>query len=935
MINKKIIIVIFLISNFLLFLPKTTATESSDIVFTEIMYDLPGSDEDREWLEIFNQGTEPITIITGSGENSWRFNDGSNHLISLFQGSETMAGQSLAILAADGQTFLNEHPGFLGSIFDTTMNLNNTSDTIKLSADSGQTFFSEVTYDSNWGAAGNGLTLEKIDFFGSEARENWQESFVLGGTPGQNSSLEPPNQPPIAEAGDDQNVDLAQVVLFDGSLSVDPDNDLLSYFWDFGDNTNAVGVTTTHSYLATGTFVVILTVSDGELEDQDNLIINVSQPPNQPPIAEAGPDQTGQVNQTLTFNGANSSDPDGDELSFTWDFGNNQTVCGVNVTYTFTTIGNYLVTLYVNDGQATSSDTLIANIQVSQPPNLGGNTQDYSEILINEFLPNPQGSDENEWIELFNSGLSTINLNGLKIQDNSSTIYTINAEDFFTTQIYPNNYFIIERAVSGIALNNNGGDCVKLLSPANILIKQVCYNETAIDNKSYARKNDNSWGWTEILTKGSQNQFSTIFINQLPGNDNEATSTVAINSNEQPIITEALIISEFLPNPAGNDIGEFIEIYNQSTTTINLLNWQLDDSQGGSLPYKINEEKIILADQYLVFYKSETGISLNNTTDIVRLIDPNGTIIEIVDYSNPEEGLSYNYDLDGDDWYWAPPSPGETNNQLVESAPQNIISIANAQELQNGYLPLSISQVKELGKNQKVLISGIVTVLPGVLGKNIFYISEIDLTTKEIILESGIQIYCSKKDFPELKIGDIVEVNGETSESQGEKRIKIKTREDVTILENLILPEIPMLEISEIGDELLGGLVSVEGEIIDKQSNSLILADESGEIKIYLNKGLNFDSALLKESFQLAIIGIIRKDKAGLRLVPRTNADILAGTIISDNKPLKEELDFSAESIVMDQKKDNLKSYLLISLGVFIIVLAVIIIKAKMKNQLN
>jgi len=925
----------FIFDYLLIFIPVSEAIEPSNIVFTEIMYDVDGNDEDREWVEIFNKGTEPITIVTGSGEASWRFNDGSNHLISLFQGSEIIAAQGLAILAADGQTFLNEHLGFEGTIFDTTMNLNNTSETIKLSADSGQTFFSEVAYDSSWGAAGNGLTLEKIDFFGNEARENWQESFISGGTPGQISSTEPPNQPPVAEAGENQIVYLNQTVFFDGSLSTDPDGDLLSYTWDFGDNNNGSGVTTTHSYMATGTFVVVLTVSDGEFEGEDNLEVTVNQLANQPPIANAGPDVIGQVNQLITFNGSNSYDPDGDELTYTWNFGNNQTASGVNVTHTFTTVDNYLVTLYVNDGQATSSDTLIANIQVSQPPNLGGNSQDYSEILINEFLPNPQGSDENEWIELFNSGLSTINLNGLKIQDNSSTIYTINAEDFFTTQIYPNNYFIIERAVSGIALNNTGGDCVKLLSPTNILIKQVCYNETAIDNKSYARKNDNSWGWTEILTKGSQNLFSTIFINQLPDNDNEATSTVAINPNEQPIIAENLIISEFLPNPEGSDTGEFIEIYNQSTTTINLLNWQLDDSQGGSSPYKVNEGKIILANQYLVFYKSETGISLNNTNDIVRLINPNGEVIQIIDYQNPEEGLSFNYDLLEQDWFWAEPSPGKINNQIIETDPKNIITIASAQELPNDYLPLLINQVKDLEKGCKVLVNGIVTTPPGILGKNIFYISEIDLETKEIILESGIQIYSSKKDFPELKIGDIVEVNGETSESQGEKRIKIKTREDVTILENLILPEIPMLEISEISDDLAGGLVSVAGEIIDKQSNSLILSDENGEIKIYLNKGLNFDSSILKEGYRLTVTGIIRKDKDGLRLVPRTNSDVLTGVIISSNKPLKEERVFSAEPIVLDQKKDNLKNYLLISLGVFILVLVIIIVKTRMKNPLN
>ncbi len=921
----------FIFDYLLVFIPVSEAIEPSDIVFTEIMYDLPGSDEDREWVEIFNKGTEPITIITGSGGASWRFNDGSNHLISLFQGSETIAAQGLAILAADGQTFLNEHLGFEGTIFDTTMNLNNTSDTIKLSADTGQTFFNEVTYDSSWGADGNALTLEKIDFFGSEARENWQESFISGGTPGQNSSTEPPNQPPIAEAGDDQNVNLGQIVLFDGSLSTDPDGDLLSYIWNFGDNNNGSGATITHSYLATSTFVVILTVNDGEFEDEDNLEVTVNQLANQPPVANAGADVTAQVNQLLIFNGSNSYDPDGDELTYDWHFGDNQTTNGISVPHAFTTAGNYLVTLYVNDGQATSSDTLIANIQVSQPPNLGGNSQDYSEILINEFLPNPQGSDENEWIELFNSGLSTINLNGLKIQDNSSTIYTINAEDFFTTQIYPNNYFIIERAVSGIALNNTGGDCVKLLSPTNILIKQVCYNETAINNKSYARKNDNSWGWTEILTKGSQNQFSVLnSIQPLIGE--VATSTLVFNNQSQQASYAGLIISEFLPDPIGSDSGEFIEIYNQSTTTINLLNWQLDDSQGGSLPYKVNEEKIIMANQYLVFYKSETGIALNNTNDAVRLIDPNGEVIQIIDYQNPEEGLSFNYDLLEQDWFWAEPSPGEINNQIIETNPENIITIANAQELPGDYLPLLISQIKDLEKGRKVIINGIITAPPGILGKNIFYISEIDLETKEIILENGIQIYSAKKDFPQLKMGDVVKIYGEISESQGEKRVKVKTKEDVMILENLILPAIPLYEISEISDDLVGGLISVEGEIIDKQSNSLILADDNAELKIYLKTRINFDLTELKEGYWLKVNGIVSETKTGYRLLPRFNDDLALGTIVSQHLTDEDKQLLSPKSQTIKPISSNLKKYLAISLVFLVTAAALIFIRMKIKR---
>ena len=38
--------------------------------------------------------------------------------------------------------------------------------------------------------------------------------------------------------------------------------------------------------------------------------------PNQSPIANAGPDKTGYVEDTLAFDGSNSFDPEGDDLTY-------------------------------------------------------------------------------------------------------------------------------------------------------------------------------------------------------------------------------------------------------------------------------------------------------------------------------------------------------------------------------------------------------------------------------------------------------------------------------------------------------------------------------------------------------------------------------------------------------------------------------------------
>ena len=53
---------------------------------------------------------------------------------------------------------------------------------------------------------------------------------------------------------------------FDGSSSADPNEDVLTYSWDFGDGSRGSGVTATHIYAAAGTYEVTLTVNDGSAE---------------------------------------------------------------------------------------------------------------------------------------------------------------------------------------------------------------------------------------------------------------------------------------------------------------------------------------------------------------------------------------------------------------------------------------------------------------------------------------------------------------------------------------------------------------------------------------------------------------------------------------------------------------------------------------------
>lgn len=88
----------------------------------------------------------------------------------------------------------------------------------------------------------------------------------------------------------------AMSVTLDASASIDPDGSIVSYSWDFGDNTTAEGRTITHTYTTPGEHLVALTVAD-----DDGATATMTQPVtvSEPPAGPA-PIATDAFERTLT-----------------------------------------------------------------------------------------------------------------------------------------------------------------------------------------------------------------------------------------------------------------------------------------------------------------------------------------------------------------------------------------------------------------------------------------------------------------------------------------------------------------------------------------------------------------------------------------------------------------------------------------------------------
>jgi PKD repeat protein/ABC-type transport system substrate-binding protein len=202
-----------------------------------------------------------------------------------------------------------------------------------------------------------------------------------------------PNASPVADAGTDQLVTVGASVTLDGSGSADADGTIVNWTWSFtyaGDARELFGETVSFDFDIVGTYTVTLTVTDDDdATDTDTMVVTVEDaaPTSDPPVANAGTDQTVTVGEEVSFNGAGSSD-DVAVVNYTWTFtydGDPVTLYGVSPDFTFEVEGTYTVTLTVADAEGqTDSDTVVVTVEAEED---GTDDDDKKSFLESYGLP--------------------------------------------------------------------------------------------------------------------------------------------------------------------------------------------------------------------------------------------------------------------------------------------------------------------------------------------------------------------------------------------------------------------------------------------------------------------------------------------------------------------------------------------------------------------
>jgi hypothetical protein len=412
--------------------------------------------------------------------------------------------------------------------------------------------------------------------------------------------------------------------------------------------------------------------------------------------------------------------------------------------------------------------------------------------------------------------------------------------------------------------------------------------------------------------------------------------------------------------------NEFVELYNPNNFAINLEGYALKKKSASGSESNLVSNKAFIGtigpQSYFLISSPEFGLQikadLNYSTS--NSLSKNNTIILYDNNKEIADKIGYGEVVD----FCSRPAILPENNQILKriktniNSPNNfsdfiveekfiqinnskgdIININNYQEeiisSEKNIKTSKVTKVPQISdlKNYKnyqngdlLIIEGIVSVLPGSLGTQYFYIHNKYPGDNNVY---GLQIYNYNKKFPHLKLGDKIIVSGELSvtESSSILNYKLKTKEleDIKILSKnneIILGEIEKsknLKITEIGQ-----LKKVKGEITQNKTNQIYL-DDDNEVLIEIKKGTGISSKTLKEGQEFIVSGILNysSDKPKLTIINEKHIEPLQE---ENEKPLGEILDNEFWEL---EKKSNAKKILKYLITTIILGIAFIIFNKK------
>ncbi len=199
-----------------------------------------------------------------------------------------------------------------------------------------------------------------------------QASDPIGRVVTDSATVSVSNVAPLVDAGGDRRADEGEEIAFSATVS-DPGYDVLFYYWDFGDGTEATGTLhPRHTYLDNGNYLVRLRAEDNDGGVTEVFFLTFVS--NLPPVVNAGVDQVTEEGSSVTFSGAATDPGVLDTLTYVWDLDYDGFI------FTPDVFGPVATTVYP-DGPA----SIVAALRVRDKD--GGQTIDTVNVTVDNVDP--------------------------------------------------------------------------------------------------------------------------------------------------------------------------------------------------------------------------------------------------------------------------------------------------------------------------------------------------------------------------------------------------------------------------------------------------------------------------------------------------------------------------------------------------------------------
>lgn len=150
-------------------------------------------------------------------------------------------------------------------------------------------------------------------------------------------------------------IDVGEAVIFSANDSYDEDGDIVSYYWDFDDGSNASTQVVEHEYEKGGNYTVILIITD---DDGKKAVQAMTIHVNELPKPSISLSSQVFIHESVYFWANDTYDPDGYIKDYFWDFGDGSSDTGHSVTHIYSEKRFFNVTLTVTDNDGAKNATL-------------------------------------------------------------------------------------------------------------------------------------------------------------------------------------------------------------------------------------------------------------------------------------------------------------------------------------------------------------------------------------------------------------------------------------------------------------------------------------------------------------------------------------------------------------------------------------------------